>query len=162
MWRAVIKHLLTVLLLMFLVVGCGQVTISPTETGNPSGLPIVSTVTPSPLPTETSSSDPYFYTDRNSPAYGNINSCGHGPTNFPANVDPLTGLVVSNPGLLDRRPIAIKVNIVPRSSNRPPWGLSYADIVYDYYHNDGYSRFHAIFYGSDAKLVGPIRIPDAC
>jgi hypothetical protein len=80
-----------------------------------------------------------------------------GPDNFPADVDPLTGLVVADPKLLDRRPIAVKVNIVPRTSTRPPWGLSFADIVYDYYHNDGYSRFHAIFYGQDAELVGPIR-----
>jgi PPE-repeat protein len=80
-----------------------------------------------------------------------------GPENFPADVDPLTGLVVADPKLLERRPIAIKVNVVPRTSNRPPWGLSFADIVYDYYHNDGYSRFHAIFYGQDAELVGPIR-----
>jgi hypothetical protein len=80
-----------------------------------------------------------------------------GPENYPTDVDPLTGLVVADPKLLDRRPIAIKVNIVPRTSNRPPWGLSFADIVYDYYHNDGYSRFHAIFYGQDAPLVGPIR-----
>jgi hypothetical protein len=80
-----------------------------------------------------------------------------GPENFPADVNPLTGLVVVDPKLLERRPIAVKVNIVPRTSNRPPWGLSFADIVYDYYHNDGYSRFHAIFYGQDAELVGPIR-----
>lgn len=80
-----------------------------------------------------------------------------GPQNFPADVNPLTGLVVADPKLLDRRPIAIKVNIVPRTSTRPPWGLSFADIVYDYYHNDGYSRLHAIFYGQNAELVGPIR-----
>lgn len=80
-----------------------------------------------------------------------------GPDNFPTNVDPLTGQVVADPKLLDRRPIAIKVNIVPRSTNRPPWGLSFADIVYDYYHNDGYTRFHAIFYGQDAELVRQIR-----
>jgi hypothetical protein len=35
--------------------------------------------------------------------------------------------------------------------------LSFADIVFDYYHNDGYSRFHAIFYGDNAELAGPIR-----
>ena len=81
----------------------------------------------------------------------------YGPENFPADVDPLTGLVVANPKLLERRPVAVKVNIVPRSYTRPPWGLSFADIVYDYYHNAGYSRFHAIFYGQDAELVGPIR-----
>jgi hypothetical protein len=87
-----------------------------------------------------------------------------GPANMPADVNPLTGLVMADPTLLDRRPVAIKVNIVPRSYTRPPWGLSFADIVYDYYHNDGYSRFHAIFYGQDAELVGPVRsgrLPDA-
>jgi hypothetical protein len=97
------------------------------------------TVTETPLPTETPT--PVVY----------------GPSNFPETIDPLTGLAVSDPDLLERRPIAIKVNIVPRSSNRPPWGLSKADIVYDYYHNDGYSRFHGIFYGNDAEMVGPIR-----
>ncbi|MFZ0532088.1 MAG: DUF3048 C-terminal domain-containing protein [Anaerolineales bacterium] len=152
-----IKHLLTGLVLTFLLVGCGQVKLKPSATANISGLPVVNTITPSPKPTDTST--PTFTpTATETPLPTKTTTpVVYGPSNFPANVDPLTGLLVSDPSLLDRRPIAIKVNIVPRSSNRPPWGLSYADIVYDYYHNDGYSRFHAIFYGSDAKLVGPIR-----
>jgi hypothetical protein len=81
---------------------------------------------------------------------------GYGPSDFPPEVNPLTGLVVSDPSILERRPISFKVNIFPRY-NRPPWGISLADIVYDYYHNDGYSRYHTIFYGQDADLVGPIR-----
>jgi hypothetical protein len=40
---------------------------------------------------------------------------------------------------------------------RPPWGLSLADIVFDYYQNDGLTRLHAIFYGNDAEKIGPIR-----
>ncbi len=110
--------------------------LSPTQTNTPTLTP---TTTEIPTPSETST--PFVY----------------GPSNFPTNIDPLTGLAVSDPGLLDRRPVAVKINIVPRSSNRPPWGLSFADIVYDYYHNGGYSRFHAIFYGNNASLVGPIR-----
>jgi hypothetical protein len=35
--------------------------------------------------------------------------------------------------------------------------LSLADIVYEYYINNDLTRFHAIFYGQDASLVGPIR-----
>jgi hypothetical protein len=65
--------------------------------------------------------------------------------------------MVADSALLERRPMAVKINIVPRSSNRPPWGLSLADIVYDYYHNAGYTRFHAIYYGQDTELAGPIR-----
>ncbi|OGO60897.1 MAG: hypothetical protein A2032_07540 [Chloroflexi bacterium RBG_19FT_COMBO_49_13] len=152
------KHVLSGILLSFFLVGCGMINNTP----DPSLIitqPIIRTATPSPLPTDTVTATPTFTptdtatqvpTDTPTPEK-------YGPTNFPDNIDPLTGLAVSDPDLLDRRPVAIKVNIVPRSSNRPPWGLSFADIVYDYYHNDGYSRFHAIFYGKDAELVGPIR-----
>src|SRR4030066_392083 len=74
---------------------------------------------------------------------------GYGPQNFPPDVNPLTGLKLRDADLLARPPGAIKVSIVPRTSSRPPWGLSSADLVYDYYQNDGYTRFHAIFYGED-------------
>jgi len=114
----------------------------PSLTASPTIIPPTATLTPTSPPTPTPT-----------PSYPEE---GFGPNNFPENVDPLTGLFVSDPRLLERRPVAIKVNIIPRY-NRPPWGLSFADIVYDYYHNNGYTRFHAIFYGNDAELVGPIR-----
>jgi hypothetical protein len=79
-----------------------------------------------------------------------------GPRGFPPNVNPLTGLAVADPALLDRRPVAVKINNYPRS-NRPQWGLSLADIVFEYYHNNDLPRFHAIFYAQDAELAGPIR-----
>jgi len=79
-----------------------------------------------------------------------------GPDNFPITVNPLTGQTVSNQALLERRPVAVKVQIFPRGQ-RPPWGVSLADIVYDYYNNFGLTRFHTIFYGTDAETVGPIR-----
>jgi hypothetical protein len=71
-------------------------------------------------------------------------------------VNPLTGLKVANPALLERRPLAIKVTNLPRSA-RPQWGLSLADIVYEYYTEEGTTRFIALFYGNDASRVGPIR-----
>ena len=80
----------------------------------------------------------------------------YGPDNFPSNVDPLTGLPVGNPSSLDRRPIAIKVQLYPRGQ-RPVWGVALSDIVYEYYQNGGLSRLHTIFYGNDAKQAGPIR-----
>jgi len=75
---------------------------------------------------------------------------------FPEDVDPLTGLQVADPEILDRRPVAVKISNYPRSV-RPQWGLSLADIVYEYYHNNDLTRFYAIFYGQDAELAGPIR-----
>ncbi|MDX1436254.1 MAG: DUF3048 domain-containing protein [Anaerolineales bacterium] len=80
----------------------------------------------------------------------------HGPDNFPENVSPLTGLVVENQALLERRPLAVKITLMPRSS-RPQWGLSLADIVFEYYQNGGISRFHTIFLSNDSEMAGPIR-----
>jgi hypothetical protein len=64
--------------------------------------------------------------------------------------------VVTDPTLLDRRPLLVKVTNLPRDS-RPQWGLSQADLVYEYYTEAGSTRFAAVFYGQDAEQVGPIR-----
>jgi hypothetical protein len=71
-------------------------------------------------------------------------------------VNPLTGLPVSDPDTLDRRPVSVKIQLFPRGQ-RPPWGVSVADIVFDYYQNNGLTRLHAIFYGNNAEVVGPVR-----
>lgn len=108
-------------------------TALPTETSTP-------TVTPTPLPTPTPTQTIVRY----------------GPDNFPANVDPLTGLEVADPSILDRRPMMIKVSNFPREG-RPHAGLSAADIVFDYYTGEGANRFIALFYGTDSEQIGPIR-----
>jgi len=80
-----------------------------------------------------------------------------GPDNFPNYVNPLTGHTAINPLLLDRRPIAVKVPIFPLSTLPRQSGVSLADHVFEYYLEDGLTRFVAIFYGNDALRVGPIR-----
>jgi hypothetical protein len=75
---------------------------------------------------------------------------------FPDGVNPLTGLTVTDPSILERRPVMIKVSNYPRYG-RPHAGLSYADVVFDYYIGYGYNRFLAIFYGNNSPSVGPIR-----
>jgi hypothetical protein len=79
-----------------------------------------------------------------------------GPVNFPTNVNPLTGEPVSDLNLLNRRPMAVKIQLYPRGQ-RPVWGVSLADQVFDYYQNDGLTRLNAVFYGNDAEQIGPIR-----
>jgi len=81
---------------------------------------------------------------------------GRGPSDFAAGINPLTGLELPEPLLLERRPIVIKVENLPRD-HRPQWGLSLADLVYEYYTEYGGTRFAAIYYGADAERVGPIR-----
>lgn len=81
---------------------------------------------------------------------------GVGPTNFMEGINPLTGLKVSDPTLLNRRPIIVKIQNLPRD-DRPQAGVSKADLVYEYYTEVGTTRFAAIFYGQDAAKVGPVR-----
>lgn len=119
-------------------------TANPTEelTSTPTTPP---TPTFTPAPPKESSTLPDNYPEE-----------GLGPDNFPANFNPLTGLPVGNSALLDRGPIGIKITLFPRYI-RPQWGLSKADLVFEYYHNGGITRFHAIFYGQDVEQVAPIR-----
>jgi len=138
--------LIGVFLSIILLSACGQSepTASPqaeivgTPTTKPTNLPATSTATVEPTPTP------------------NYPPEGMGPDNFPENVDPLTGLVVADPTLLERRPLMVKVSNLPRYV-RPQWGLTLADHVYEYYTEYGTTRFIAIFLGQDASQVGPIR-----
>lgn len=79
-----------------------------------------------------------------------------GPEVYPPGVNPLTGLPVANPDLLNRHPLAIKVTNYPRFV-RPQAGLNLADVVYDYYMERGITRFIAVYYGNNAERVGPVR-----
>lgn len=81
---------------------------------------------------------------------------GYGPTGFPSNINPLTGLEMKDPSVMNRRPVIVKVENLPRS-DRPQWGLNSADIVYEYYTELGTTRFAALYFGDDSKQVGPIR-----
>src|SRR5262245_38861938 len=54
----------------------------------------------------------------------------------PTSLNPLTGLPPSDPALLDRRPLAIKVANYPRYI-RPQSGLTLADNVFEYYIEGG-------------------------
>jgi hypothetical protein len=79
-----------------------------------------------------------------------------GPDQYPAGVDPLTGLIVADPSLLNLRPLGIKVSNFPRSA-RPQAGLSQADLLFEMYTEGGSTRFLAMYYGRSADKVGPMR-----
>jgi hypothetical protein len=147
-----------VLILLLLIAACSDREPAPTEEISTEPVivaasPTLNPTTDTPVPSTTEALIP-VPTSTDIPPYPDE---GYGPTNFPRSINPLTGLPVEDANILDRRPIAMKVNIVPRSSTRPPWGLSAADIVFDYYQNSGYTRFHTIFYSDDIELGGSIR-----
>ena len=79
-----------------------------------------------------------------------------GPHSYPTGMNPLTGLLVTDNTVLQRRPLAIKVSNFPRGV-RPQSGLAGADIVWEHYSEGGTTRFTAVYYSGDAKRVGSIR-----
>ena len=75
---------------------------------------------------------------------------------FPENVNPLTGETVTDPAVLERRPMAVKISNAPPVV-RPQHGLNSADLIFEHYAEGGLTRFTAVFYDSDAPQVGSIR-----
>ena len=107
--------------------------VTPTAAPSVPTLPAANPASPSPTPAPTAAAAP------NGPA-----------------LNPLTGLPPAAPELLERRPVLVKVQNVPRE-DRPQWGLSQADLVFEYYIEYGDTRFAALFYGQQPTAVGPIR-----
>ena len=96
----------------------------------------VPTFTPTPGPTLTPAPATYFY--------------------FEPGINPLTGLPVENPAVLNRRPVMVKVSNWPREG-RPHAGLTNADIVFEYFIGYQMNRFLAVYYGDDTGVIGPVR-----
>jgi hypothetical protein len=91
-----------------------------------------------------------------------------GPDDFPAGVNPLTGLVVPDPAQLQVAPVLVSITDSPLTA-RPQAGLSFSSFVYEFYLGEGATRFMSVFYAnpptqmvngnleSDSVKVGPIR-----
>ncbi|HTP10934.1 MAG TPA: DUF3048 domain-containing protein, partial [Anaerolineae bacterium] len=72
-------------------------------------------------------------------------------------VNPLTGEKVSDPDVLNRRPLAIKIGDSWEVGVRPQAGASYADWVVEHESEGGIPRWTAIFYGQTPQYVGGTR-----
>ena len=72
----------------------------------------------------------------------------YGPNleDFPENINPLTGLPVSDPAQLREPALLISIPHFPASA-RPQAGISYAPWVFEYLIAEGTTRFLATFYG---------------
>lgn len=73
----------------------------------------------------------------------------------PTTLNPLTGLPLAA-GLKKQRPVVVCINNDPVA--RPQYGLSQADVMYEYF-MEGYSitRFSGVFYGDSPTRIGPVR-----
>ncbi len=118
------------------------------EAPTPLSLPTISLPTATlPPPTAT----PIIIPPETLPEGGNVPAF-----TLPTTLNPLTGLPPSDPALMQRRPMAIKVANYPRYI-RPQSGLTLADNAFEYYIEGGLTRFIGVFYGNNSEWVGPVR-----
>ena len=84
-------------------------------------------------------------------------SYGPDQDQFPADINPLTGLSVANPELLKQPALIMSITHFPPEV-RPQGGLSFAPWVFEYLISVGSTRFAAIFHGQmpypEAPLMG--------
>ncbi len=165
-----IKLLLFYTLLLLMVVACGgdappaaevETVDQPTtaaEAEAPTAVPATPTLSPTlpppvvatPVPTSTPAEEMTEVEDE-----GIVLDS---PEDFAAeNRNPLTGEIVDDPSMLERRPLAIKISNAPPSYVRPQSGLNDADIMFEHITEAVVTRFTAIFYSKDPATVGPIR-----
>jgi hypothetical protein len=79
------------------------------------------------------------------------------PEEFGDDRNPLTGELIANPAILERRPVAVKLSNSPPVYTRPQSGLNDADWVFEHVTEGNITRFTAILYGKTPPRVGPIR-----
>ena len=163
-WRALIVAVMLLVIAGY-ITSCftsetANVTPTPTKTPNPEDVQIVlptSTYTPIPSatptrlvqvePTATSTPTPEA-TETPEPTVIPFPTLG-------PDICPLTGLQVSDPDLLERRPLALKVQNATIS--RPQYGLPQADIVYEHLSEAAITRFTAIYLCQEVDKIGSIR-----
>jgi len=114
-------------------------TLPPTATPAPSATPVVTpTATFTPTATLTPTADPSLLIPARDPS-----------------LSPFTGLRPADPAVLQRRPVALKVDndpaVVPQS------GLDKADVVVESPKEGCKTRFTAVYQSQDATRVGSIR-----
>ena len=147
MHRNLRSTLLTGIILLALLSGCRPASIaaitpaeiiatdfSPTATST-----LAITLTPTPQPTLAPS------------------TYGPDEEDFPADVNPFTGLPVANPDLLRQPALLLSINHFPPEV-RPQAGLSFAPWVFEYLIATGTTRFAAVFHGQvpypEAPMTG--------
>jgi hypothetical protein len=167
LWKA-LALVLALLVVASFVTAClssdtARVTPTPTKTLQPANtdIPLLPTSTNTSVPSATPMATDRPVTVATStptPTAEPTESLDPTATPWPtleANVCPLTGLSVSDPALLERRPLAIKVQNAPIS--RPQFGLPEADIVYEHLSEAGITRFTAIYLCQEVEKVGSTR-----
>jgi hypothetical protein len=139
------------MLLLFSTSGCSPISLSfatPTPTKTPRSIAQLQQSTATPTSTFTSTPTLILPPTK-------VPTVEALPTLSP-DVCPLSGEKVSDPSILERRPLAVKISNFP-SEVRPHAGFNRADIVFEHLTEANLTRFTAIFLCQEAEKIGCIR-----
>lgn len=166
MYSALVRSLMFLLLPALLVTGCGQDTPETPAPASPTSSDVAQ-VEASATPAPTNSPAPVVATATNAPSATPAPTATATATaaplilqsaeDFGDDRNPLTGEVVDDPSVLQRRPIAVKISNAPPGYVRPQSGVSQADLVFEHETEVVSTRFTAIIYGQTPPDMGPIR-----
>ncbi len=127
-----------------LLSACGKEATKATTTTTTTTLPPTTTTLPATTTTEPATTTTELVTTTTAAP----------TTTLPPPVQPLTGLPLDDPALLERVALIVKVSNDPGA--RPQTGLNDADIVFEAW-GAGPTRFATVWHSRDADFVGPIR-----
>lgn len=136
---------------VLVIAGCRNVAAAVPTATQLSSPAEASTSTPRPTHTPAPTSTPTPLPTNTLPPPETI-----GPDSYPRNVNPLTGLVVGDPSVLNRRPLVVKISNAPPVV-RPQSGISNADLIFEHYAEGGWTRFTGIFYSQGSEHLGSVR-----
>jgi hypothetical protein len=71
---------------------------------------------------------------------------------FPTGYNPLTGLPMRDPALLDLPAVLVSISNMPVTA-RPQAGLSFAPWVFELFIGEGSTRFMSVFYGDYPRII---------
>jgi hypothetical protein len=128
---------------------------TPTPTKTPRGIDVALLPTNTPMLAPTSTSVPSPTPPPTIEVTATVTPTVTPWPTFGPDICPLTGKPVSDLALLDRRPLAIKIQNAERS--RPQAGLPQADIVFEHLSEAAITRFTGVYLCQDVKKVGSVR-----
>jgi len=134
-----------VLLLIILLGGCSNSqNVPPAPNGSETPIVGITNTTRSVTSTPSLTSTPQ----------PRLMTIAYGPEadDFPSDVNPLTGLVVSDTTLLDLPAVLVSISNMPVTA-RPQAGPGFASWVFELYIGEGATRFMNVFYGEYPRFV---------
>jgi hypothetical protein len=77
---------------------------------------------------------------------------GPNQTDFPPGINPLTGLEVHDPSLLEFPAVLVSISNMPVTA-RPQAGPAFAPWIFEFYIGEGSTRFMGVFYGDNLREI---------